>query len=338
MKGLRMSAPRRMVSSVSIVSTVLCAVLLGGPVSAFAQASSFPDKPIRIVNPFPPGSPVEFIGRLVADRLAKAFGRPVLLESRAGAGGTIGANFVAKSAPDGYTLLVTTPSTIAVAPALYKSLPYDPVKEFAGIWSVMSAGLVVVVNPKVPATNLTEFLAYVKANPGKVNYASSGVGTTQHLAAELFKTRTGADLLHVPYKGGAPASTDLMAGHVQVMFDALSNVRPAVLDGRLRALAVLRGKRARALPDVPTASEAGVNNVEQPGWVGVFAPSATPSDIMSKLIATTVKEMADPDVVAKLMGAGNDNEYVVGPALTKKLADDNVLFAEIVKRAGIKPE
>jgi tripartite-type tricarboxylate transporter receptor subunit TctC len=262
----------------------------------------------------------------------------VLLESRTGAGGTLGANFVAKSAPDGYTLLVTTPSTIAVAPSLYKTLPYDPVREFVGIWSVMSAGLVVVVNPKVPATNLAELLAYAKANPGKLAYASSGVGTTQHLAAELFKTRTGADLLHVPYKGGAPASADLMAGHVQVMFDALSNVRQAVLDGRLRALAVLRGKRARALPDVPTAAEAGVNNVEQPGWVGVFAPSATPPDILKKLVSTTVKEMADPDVVARLMGAGNDNEYVVGDALTKKLAEDNLLFAEIVKRAGIQPE
>ena len=307
------------------------------PAIVCAQAS-YPDKPIRIINPFPPGSPVEFIGRLVADRLAKAFGKPVLLESRAGAGGTIGANFVAKSAPDGYTLLVTTPSTIAVAPALHKALPYDPVKDFAGIWSVMSAGLVVVVNPKLPAANLAEFLAYAKASPGKIAYASSGVGTTQHLAAELFKTRTGLDLLHVPYKGGAPASADLMAGHVQVMFDALSNVRAAVLDGRLRALAVLRGKRARALPEVPTAAEGGVKNVEQPGWIGVFAPSGTPADILGKLVATTVKEMADPDVVAKLMGAGNDNEYVSGPALTKKLADDNLLFAEIVKRAGIQPE
>lgn len=313
-------------------------VLSLAPMAVFAQASAYPEKPIRIINPFPPGSPVEFIGRQVADRLSKAFGRPVLVESRAGAGGTIGANFVAKSAPDGYTLLVTTPSTIAVAPSLYKSLPYDPVRDFAGIWSVMSAGLVVVVNPKIPANSLAELLAYAKANPGKVAYASSGVGTTQHLAAELFKTRTGADLLHVPYKGGAPASADLMAGHVQVMFDALSNVRPAVLDGRLRALAVLRGKRARALPDVPTAAEAGVNNVEQPGWIGVFAPSATPSEILNRLVATTAKEMADPEVVARLMGAGNDNEYVIGAALTKKLADDNVLFAEIVRRAGIQPE
>ena len=299
---------------------------------------AFPEKPVRVINPFPPGSPVEFVGRLFADRLSKVWGKPVLLESRAGAGGTIGAAFVAKSAPDGYTLLVTTPSTIAVAPALYKTLPYDPVKEFAGIWAVHSAGLVVVVNPKLPIQSISDLLAYAKNNPGKVAYASSGVGTTQHLAAELFKSRTGADLMHVPYKGGAPASADLMAGHVHVMFDALSNVRAAVLDGRLRGLAVLRSKRARALPDLPTATEAGISGVEQPGWIGLFAPSATPKDILARLVTTTAKEMADPDVVAKLMGAGNDNEYTVGDELTRKLAADNLLFAEIVKRAGIPKE
>lgn len=300
--------------------------------------STFPEKPVRVINPFPPGSPVEFVGRLFADRLSKVWGKPVLLESRAGAGGTIGAAFVAKSAPDGYTLLVTTPSTIAVAPALYKTLPYDPVKEFVGIWAVHSAGLVVVVNPKLPIQNIGDLLAYAKNNPGKVAYASSGVGTTQHLAAELFKSRTGADLMHVPYKGGAPASADLMAGHVHVMFDALSNVRAAVLDGRLRGLAVLRGKRARALPDLPTAAEAGISGVEQPGWIGLFAPAATPNDVLAKLVSTTAKEMSDPGVVAKLMGAGNDNEYTVGDELTRKLAADNLLFAEIVKRAGISKE
>lgn len=321
------------------MSTRTWVLLLAGWLAQSASAqSSFPDKPIRVVNPFPPGSPVEFVGRLFADRLSKAWGRPVLLESRAGAGGTIGAGFVAKSPPDGYTLLVTTPSTIAVAPALYKSLPYDPVKEFAGIWAVHSAGLVVVVNPKLPIQNIAELLAYAKSNPGKVAYASSGVGTTQHLAAELFKSRTGADLMHVPYKGGAPASADLMAGHVHVMFDALSNVRAAVLDGRLRGLAVLRAKRARALPDLPTATEAGIAGVEQPGWIGLFAPAATPRDILVKLVTTTAKEMADPEVVAKLMAAGNDNEYTVGDELTRKLAADNVLFAEIVKRAGIPKE
>lgn len=305
-------------------------------VLALAQ-TGYPEKPIRIINPFPPGSPVEFIGRLVAERLSKAWGKPVLVESRAGAGGTIGADFVAKSTADGYTLLVTTPSTLAVAPALYKTLPYDPLKDFAPIWSITSSGLVVVVNPKVLAKTLDEFIQYVKAHPGKVAYASSGVGTTQHLAGEQFKARTGLDILHVPYKGGAPASTDLMAGHVQVMFDSLTNVLGAVKDGRLRALAVLRAKRSRALPEVPTAAEAGVKGVEQPGWIGVFAPAATPAEIVAKLVQTTTREMAAPEVVAKMQATGNDTP-VVGAELGRQLAENKQLFAEIAKRAGIKAE
>jgi tripartite-type tricarboxylate transporter receptor subunit TctC len=297
----------------------------------------YPEKSIRMVNPYPPGSPVEFIGRLVSERLSKAWGKPVLLESRSGAGGTIGADFVAKSAPDGYTLLVTTPSTLAVAPALYKVLPYDPIRDFAPIWSITSSGLVVVINPKLPAHTLGEFIQYVRSNPGKVAYASSGVGTTQHLAGEQFKVRTGLDLLHVPYKGGAPASTDLMAGHVQVMFDSLTNVLGAVRDGRLRALAVLRAKRSNAMPDVPTAAEAGVNGVEQPGWIGVFAPAATPPEIIARLVSTTTREMADPEVMARMVASGNDSP-VSGAELGRRLVEDKALFAEIVKKAGIKPE
>jgi tripartite-type tricarboxylate transporter receptor subunit TctC len=297
----------------------------------------YPEKSIRMVNPYPPGSPVEFIGRLVSERLSKAWGKPVLLESRSGAGGTIGADFVAKSAPDGYTLLVTTPSTLAVAPALYKVLPYDPIRDFAPIWSITSSGLVVVINPKLPAHTLGEFIQHVRSNPGKVAYASSGVGTTQYLAGEQFKVRTGLDLLHVPYKGGAPASTDLMAGHVQVMFDSLTNVLGAVRDGRLRALAVLRAKRSNAMPDVPTAAEAGVNGVEQPGWIGVFAPAATPPEIIARLVSTTTREMADPEVMARMVASGNDSP-VSGAELGRRLVEDKALFAEIVKKAGIKPE
>ena len=322
------------------VAFVRCLLVLGmtlGTCSQVLAQTSYPDKPIRIINPFPPGSPVEFIGRLLSERLSKAWGKPVLLESRAGAGGTIGADFVAKSAPDGYTLLVTTPSTLAVAPALYKVLPYDPIRDFAPIWSITTSGIVVVINPKIPAYTLKEFVEYVRAHPGQVAHASSGVGTTQHLAGEQFKARTGLDILHVPYKGGAPASADLMAGHVQVMFDSISNVLGAVRDGRLRALAVLRSKRSNTLPDLPTAAEAGVTGLEQPGWIGLFAPSATPAEVLSKLVSTTTHEMADPAVVARMAAAGVDTP-VVGAQLGRQLVEDKALFAEIVKRAGIKPE
>ena len=306
--------------------------------AAVPVRAEYPDKPIRIINPFPAGSPLDFVGRLVADRLNKAWGKPVVVESRTGAGGTIGANLVANSEPNGYTLLVTTPSPLATAPALYKSLPYDPIRDFAPIWSVTSAGLVVVVHPDVPVKTLSELVQYARENPGKLVFASSGHGTTQHLAGEHFMARTGVKLVHVPYRGGAPATNDLIGGHVNIMFDALSNVLNNVREGRLRALAVLRPKRARALPDVPTAAEAGVPGVEQPGWMGVFAPSGTPPEILNKLVTTVSQEMSEPETVARLVSVGNDADFVVGQDLSRRLAADKELFAEIVKQAGIQPE
>jgi tripartite-type tricarboxylate transporter receptor subunit TctC len=308
-----------------------------GVVPTFGQ-SSYPDKPIKIVNPFPPGSPVDFVGRLVANKLEAAYGQPAVVESRSGAGGTVGANSVAKSAPDGYTLLVTTPSTLATAPALYKSLPYDPLKDFAGIWGVNSGGLLMVVNPALPVRTLAEFIQYARERPGQVAFASSGHGTTQHLAGELFQVRTGVKLLHVPYRGGAPATTDLMAGHVHVMFDALSNVYQNVKAGKLRALAILRHKRSALFPDLPTAAEAGAPGVETSGWVGIFAPSATPKDIRGKLIGTLATEMNDPETVKRLTDAGNDSDFMIGEALQNRLIEDVRLFAEIVEKAGIEKQ
>ena len=216
--------------------------------ASFARAAelTYPDQPIRIINPFPSGSPVDVIGRLIDDRLEKALGQPVLVESKSGAGGTLGANYIAKSPPDGYTLLVTTGSTLATAPALYRSLPYDPIADFAPIWAVKSSGQVVVVNPALPVTSLQELVQYTKAHKGEVSYASSGFGTVQHLAGELFVAHTGAPLTHVPYRGGAPATNDLIGGHIQVMFDAIGNTLQNIQAGKLRALAVLRAQRARA--------------------------------------------------------------------------------------------
>jgi tripartite-type tricarboxylate transporter receptor subunit TctC len=300
--------------------------------------TAYPDKPIKIVNPFPPGSPVDFVGRLAAGKLEAAFGQPAVVESRSGAGDTVGANSVAKSTPDGHTLLVTTPSTLATAPALYRSLPYDPVKEFAGVWGVNSGGLVMVVNPTLPVKTLADFIRYAREHPGQVAFASSGHGTTQHLAGELFQVRTGVKLLHVPYRGGAPATTDLMAGHVHVMFDALSNVYQNVNAGKLRALAILRGKRSALFPDLPTAAEAGAPGVETRGWVGIFAPAATPKDILGKLIGTLETAMNDPATVKRLMDAGNESDFMIGEVLQNRLIEDVRLFAEIVEKAGIEKQ
>jgi tripartite-type tricarboxylate transporter receptor subunit TctC len=314
------------------VALVLCAT-----VPAAAQ-SAYPDKPIRIINPFPAGSPVDFVGRLIANKLEVAFGQAAVVESRSGAGGTVGANYVAKSPADGHTLLVTTPSTVATAPALFKSLPYDPLKEFTGIWAVNSGGLVAVINPALPVKTLREFIQYARERPGQVSFASSGHGTTQHLAGELFQARTGVKLLHVPYRGGAPATTDLIAGHVSIMFDALSNTYQSIQSGKLRALALLRGKRNALLPDLPTAAEAGAPGVETSGWVGLFAPSATPKDVLGKLTGTLATGMNEPDTVKRLVEAGNDTDFMIGDVLQKRLADDIVLFAEIVEKAGIEKQ
>jgi len=322
--------------AIKFVAAVV-ALSLGATPPSIAQ-TAWPDKPIRIVNPFPAGSPVDFVGRIIANKLESSFGQPALVESRSGAGGTVGANFVAKSAPDGYTLLVTTPSTVATAPALYKSLPYDPLKEFAGIWAVNSGGLVVVINPALPVKTLAEFVQYARERPGQVSFASSGHGTTQHLAGELFQARTGVKLLHVPYRGGAPATTDLIAGHVSVMFDALSNTYQSIRAGKLRALALLRPKRNALLPDLPTAAEAGVAGVETSGWVGLFAPSATPKDVMGKLTGTLAAAMNEPETVQRLREAGNDHDFMVGDVLQRRLAEDIRLFAEIVEKAGIEKQ
>jgi len=318
------------------VLTLLAALV--APHGARAGEQSYPDRPIRIINPFPSGSPVDVIGRLVADRLEKAWGQPVLVESKSGAGGTVGANYVAKSPPDGYTLLVTSASTMATAPALYKSLPYDPIRDFAPIWAVKSSGQVVVVNPGLPVNNLLELVRYAKSHPGQVSYASSGFGTVQHLAGELFNARTGAALIHVPYRGGAPATNDLLGGHIQVMFDAIGNTLQNINAGRLRALAVLRARRATVLPDVPTVAEAGVPGVELYGWVGLFAPAETPPEVLDKLSTTVAATMAEPDLAQRLIAAGNDTDFLIGPALGERLRQDKEAIAALVKAAGIQPE
>jgi tripartite-type tricarboxylate transporter receptor subunit TctC len=225
-----------------------------------AAAEIYPDRPIRIINPFPSGSPVDVIGRLVADRLEKAWGQPVLVESKSGAGGTVGANFVAKSPTDGYTLLVTSTSPMVSAPALNKSLPYDPVRDFAPIWAVTSSGLAVVVNPALPVKNLVELVAYAKAHPGQVSYASSGFGSVQHLAGELFNARTGAALAHVPYRGGAPATNDLIGGHIQVMFDSIGNTLANIDAGKLRGSRRARHRAQRLDRPVRARPDAARSN------------------------------------------------------------------------------
>jgi tripartite-type tricarboxylate transporter receptor subunit TctC len=322
--------------TVRLAATVVAWVLALG-VAALAQ-TTYPDRTIKIINPFSAGSPVDYVGRIIARKLEAAWGQPVVVDIRNGAGGTIGANFVAKAPPDGYTLMVTSPSALTSAPVLVKGLPYDPIKDFAPIWAVHSSGLAVVVNPSLPVKSLRELVDYARAHPGELSFASSGFGTTQHLAGELFMARTGVKLVHVPYRGGPAGNTDLIAGHVQLMFDSLSNTYQAIQAGKLRGLALLRPKRSAIVPELLTASEAGVAGVDMVGFLGLFAPAGTPQPIMDKLIGTLGPAMSDPETVELLIAGGNDNEFMLGSVLGKRVADETNLFIELAQKAGIKPQ
>jgi len=319
----------------AIAAIAVAALAAATPTSA---QSGYPNRTIKIVAPFPAGAPVDSVARLVADRLEKAWGQPVVVENRGGGGGIVGTNAAAKSPADGYTLLFTSTSPLAAAPALTRSVPYDSVRDFAPIWAINASGLVVVINPMLPIATLGELVQYSRAHPGRLSFASSGHGTTQHLAGEMFMARTGAKLVHVPYRGGFAGMSDLMAGHVQVMFDSLGNTLQNIRAGKLRALAVLRAKRSAQLPDLPTAGEAGVAGAEMSGWLGLFAPAGTPQEILDKLTATLLPAMREPETMARLIELGNEDDVMTGEVVMRRLAQDRALFAEIVEKAGIEPQ
>jgi tripartite-type tricarboxylate transporter receptor subunit TctC len=319
----------------------LIAAIAATALLALAPASgqeNYPSRTIKIIAPFPAGAPVDSVARLIADRLEKAWGQPTIVENRGGGGGIVGTNAVAKAVPDGYTLLLTSTSPIAAAPALTKAMPYDAVKDFAPIWTISASGLVVVVNPALPIYTLADLVRVAREQPGRLSFASSGHGTSQHLAGELFMVRTGAKLVHVPYRGGFAGTTDLMAGHVQVMFDSLGNVLNNVRSGKLRALAVLRDRRSPQLPSLPTAAEAGVSGAELDGWLGLFAPAGTPPAILDKLTATLVPAMQESATMERLIELGNEDEVMTGDIVLKRLAENRALFTEIAEKAGIVPQ
>ena len=302
---------------------------------ALAQGAGYPNRTVKIINPFPPGSPVDVVARLVAQKLQEAWGQSVVVDYKGGAGGTVGAEFVAHSPPDGYTLLVTSSSTHVIAPALRKQLPYDSVKDFVPIALVAYGPIVVVVHPSVPVKTLAEFVQYTKANPGKLAYASSGTGTILHLGGELFQSRTGTDLLHVPYKGAVPASTDLLGGQVQAMFDSISNAAPQVKAGKLRALAVMTPHRSPLMPDVPTTTEAGFPGLDFPAWLGVFAPAGVPRDVVTQSVKVLQLAMAQPETRERLLQSGLIPALMVEGDFMKLRVADQKTVADLVKQAAI---
>jgi tripartite-type tricarboxylate transporter receptor subunit TctC len=276
-----------------------------------AQAQTWPSKPVRIVVPFPPGGTTDIVARSLGVELQRMWQQPVVIENRPGAGGNIGADLVAKAAPDGYTLLMGTVGTHAINKALFEQngakMPFDPAKDFVPITLAAGVPNVMVINPKLPVNTVAEFIAYAKARPGQLNMASSGNGTSIHLSGELFKTVTGVYMVHFPYRGSAPAVTDLIAGNMNVMFDNLPSALPHIKSGRLKALAVTSRTRSPALPDVPTIEEAaGLKGFDASSWFGLFAPAGTPRVIVDRIQGDVAKALALPAVRERFIAQGAD--------------------------------
>jgi tripartite-type tricarboxylate transporter receptor subunit TctC len=304
-----------------------------------AQAQDYPTRPIRIIVPYTAGGSSDSVARTVGDKLQGRLNQSVIVENRPGGNAFIGTEYVAKAPADGYTLLLAGMTTHAAAPALYKKLPYDPVKDFAPITNVIDSPIVVVVHPDVPANNLKELVAYAKANPGKLNYGSAGVGNTLHLAGEVFQSVTGTRLTHVPYKGASQALGDLMGGRIQVMFDLPQTPLPQIQAGRLKALAITGKERLAILPNVPTAAEAGFPDYRFATWIGLVAPAGTPAPIVAKLHAEVVKAITQPDVTDSFAQRG----MVVAPsespdAFARMIKSENERLGQVIRAAGVEPE
>jgi tripartite-type tricarboxylate transporter receptor subunit TctC len=309
---------------------------LAGAAPVAAQAPAYPTKPIRLVVPFPPGGATDILARAVAQKLAETWGQSVVVDNRPGAGGNIGSELVARAAPDGYTLEMGTVGTHAINSSLYAKMPYDHVKDFAPVILVAAVPNVLVVNPAVPANSVQELIAYAKANPGKLNFASSGNGTSIHLSGELFKVMAGVQMTHVPYKGSAPALQDLLGGQVQLMFDNLPPSLPQIKAGKLRALGVTTAARSPALPDVPTIAESGLPGFESSSWFGVLAPAGTSLAIIAKLNAEIGRWLASPEAKEKLVAIGANGAGGTPEDFAKHIAAETAKWAKVVKESGAK--
>jgi tripartite-type tricarboxylate transporter receptor subunit TctC len=316
--------------------TLLAAVVLSLPVLASAQ--SWPARPLRMIVPTAPGGGTDFTGRLVAAKLSEALGQQVVVENRGGGGGSVGADNAAKSTPDGYTLLLGSIATHAVNPALYKKLPYDHLKDFAPVSLIGTVPNAMVVHPSVPVKTMQEFIAYAKANPGKINYGSSGVGSPPHLSMELLRSLTGINLVHVPYKGAGPALADLLGGQVQAMCTSLAGLINFIKSGRVRALGVTTAKRNPQLPDVPTIVESGVPGYEVTIWYAVFAPVATPKAIVQKLNREMVKALNSAEMKERMALQGMDPAPSTPAELAEFVKLETAKWAKAAKDSGATAE
>jgi tripartite-type tricarboxylate transporter receptor subunit TctC len=318
----------------SILALAGCCLLVAACASAIAQ--TYPSRPLRLIVPFPPGGGNDILARTVGNRLTEVIRQPLVVDNRAGAGGVIGATLAAQAMPDGYTLFLGSVGNLAQNPALKENLAYDPVRDFAAVSLLATSAFILAVNPSVPAKSIQELVALAKASPGKLNYASSGAGSSLHMAMELFRHATGTDMLHVPYKGATTIMADVVSGRVQLVFSTMPPALPHVKSGKLRALGVSTARRAAAAPDVPTIAESGVPGFEVSNWQGITAPAKTPRPIVLKLnrdLATTLKL---PGMTEALAGQGLEPAASTPEEFGKLIRSELAKYTRIVKAAGIR--
>jgi tripartite-type tricarboxylate transporter receptor subunit TctC len=311
--------------------------LLAAIVAAAAQ--TYPDRVVRIVNPYPPGGSVDITARILAQKLSDNTGQQFIVENRTGAGGNTGADSVAKSAPDGYTLMFTAPPPLAINQTLYtKGLPYDPAKDFVAIGTFALTPIVLMVHPGIPAKNVQELIAFAKSNPGKVHFGSAGIGTTPHLSGELFKSMAKVEITHVPYRGTGPAMNDLVGGHIQMFFDLLPASLQQINAGNVRALANAGAKRPPALPDLPTVAEQGLAGFDSASWVALAAPAKTPAPVVAKLREEVGKVLVAPEIVARIRELGSEPGTVNEKDVRAFLDAETKKWAEVIRVSGAKAD
>lgn len=321
-----------------VLHILLTCLLLAVGTQAFAQQDNFPNRPIRLVVPYPPGGFTDILGRLIAEKLSVNLNQPVIADNKGGGGSTIGSSFVAKAPADGYTLLLVAPDIAINVSLIPARLTYDVRKDFAPVIQAAWSPMVLVTNPALPASSVKDFIALAKAEPGKINFASGGEGTGSHLALEIFKSRAGINVLHVPYKGNGPAMTDLLGGQVSAMFLQYAVARPQITAGKLRVIGTPSGKRSPAIPDVPTIAESGFAGFDVQPWFGIMVPATTPAPIVAKLNAEIAKVMRQPEVRKLLADQGAEAVTTTPEQFGSFIASEISRWAVVIKELGIKAE
>jgi tripartite-type tricarboxylate transporter receptor subunit TctC len=321
----------------SFLRLILVSITLAGPGAAgTAMAQGYPNKPLHLIVPFAAGGTGDVLGRLLASKMSESLGQPVVVEFKPGAGTTLATDFVAKSPPDGYTILFSASTTMSINASLYSKLPYDTLKDLVPVSQLASIPNMLVANHALPANTVPELIALAKSNPGKLNYASPGSGTTPHLAGELFNTAAGIKMVHIPYKGAGPAIIDVLGGHVPMLFDNIPSVQPQVNSGKMKAIAVTSAKRSPAMPNVPTFAEAGLAGFEANSWWAILAPAGTPKEIIARLNAEVVKALNDPGLRERFLGLGADPAPGTPEECAAHIKAEVGKWAAIVKASGAR--